>query len=118
MTMTKIPDTPHREPRARGAIDTKEDLMTEDEIRDALGGLHAYDAGSRSSGIHDERLRRRVIDALRALSEPDRRAMLARITRERYLTDEAIARGYGCEDARSFINWLDDYMEAVVITTG
>jgi hypothetical protein len=89
--------------------------MTEDEIRDAMEGLYAYDTGCVSSGIHDEVLRRRVLDALEALPATARRAMLARICRELYLTDGAIALGYGCEDAGDFVRWLDERMESIHI---
>lgn len=89
--------------------------MTEGEIRAALDGLHAYDTGCVDSGIHDEALRRRVLDTLAGLPGRDRRAMLARILRDLYLTDAAIAQGYGCEDAGDFVRWLNDWMGSVHI---
>lgn len=88
--------------------------MTEAELTDALNGLHAYDEGATDSGIYDERLRARCITYLKA--KPLRPGQLlpdvtARIMRELYLTDEAIARGYGVEDAVGFARWLGERME-------
>jgi hypothetical protein len=39
--------------------------MTDEELRDALDGLHAYDEGATDSGIRDEDLRERCKAALR-----------------------------------------------------
>lgn len=86
--------------------------MTEEQLRNALDGLHAYDDGAVDSGIHDEDLRQRCINALKAQTGPHEIApeVLSRIVRDLYLTDEAIAQGYGLEDAVGFIRWLDDRM--------
>lgn len=84
--------------------------MTDDELRDALDGLYAYDGGA-DSGIHDESLRARVIQELK-----DRRglgawrAQVARLVREMWLSEEAIEQGYGTEDAVRFAQWLEDRM--------
>lgn len=80
--------------------------MTTDELRAALDGLFAYDTGCVGSGIKDEQLRQRCIDALRALSRPT----LAALVRDMWLSDEAIGLGYGAEDAAEFLRWLDDSM--------
>lgn len=88
-------------------------VMTEEELRDALSGLHAYDTGCVQSGIHDEKLRERVIQHLEELakaSENDWRLTMSRIVRELYLTDEALEQQYGIEDVADFIRWLDDRM--------
>lgn len=88
--------------------------MTYAEVKDALDGLSAYDLGCSDSGIRDELLRERVKTYLRALSDPDRRKLLGRIMRELFLTDEALAQGYGPEDAKEFGVWLDDEMNVLV----
>lgn len=86
--------------------------MTDAELRDALDGLFAYDDGCIGSGIHDEALRQRVIAELcKDLKDGqlygDR---VTRLAREMWLSDEAIAAGYGLEDLRAFVDWLDDRM--------
>jgi len=82
--------------------------MTEPELFDALDGLSAYDAGCTDSGIRDELLRRRVFQYLGSLTETEQRLTLGKHIREHYLTDEAMAQGYGPEDVQQFLNWLDD----------
>lgn len=87
--------------------------MTDDELRDALEGLYAYDSGSVSSGIRDETLRARCIAELQARTGPYElfpRVLIGRMVRDLWLSEEALAEGYGPEEAREFINWLDDRM--------
>jgi len=87
--------------------------VTDEELRDALNGLYAYDTGSLDSGIHDEALRSRCIDELRHRTGPHDlypRLFIGRMVRDLYLSEEALTEGYGPEDAYEFIRWLDDRM--------
>lgn len=84
--------------------------LSEDELWDAIDGLHAYDTGCVSSGIHDEVLRERVKVQLRNLPEKDRRVLLGRRFRDSYLSEKGLAQGYGLEDAAGFWRWLDEDM--------
>lgn len=90
--------------------------MTEGELREALDGLYAYDGGSTDSGIHDEALRVRVkaqLVADAALAGPNAQVgpRLSRITRDLFLSDEAVEQGYGLEDVAGFLTWLAEYMD-------
>jgi hypothetical protein len=80
--------------------------MTDDEIIDAIDGLMAYDHGSTDSGIHDERLRARVIAWLHANPTDTERVL------RRYVL-ELLAEGspYGVEDVAGLFKWLADSME-------
>lgn len=82
--------------------------MTEEELRDAIDGLSAYDNGCVDSGIHDEALRARFHAHIGALAKDERRKVLSRVMRDLFLTDEAIARGYGWEDAGALAAWYDE----------
>lgn len=82
----------------------------------ALEAIWAYDQGATDSGVHDEVLRQRcvkAIDGLRAApvrdgtGEDSLRVALALWCRERYLSGEALAAGYGMEDAAEFCEWID-----------
>lgn len=87
--------------------------MTDEELRDALDGLFAYDCGAVDSGIRDEALRARCTRALeerRARGSGEWRSWLARLVREMWLSEEAISQGYGTEDALEFAEWLKDVM--------
>jgi hypothetical protein len=85
--------------------------MNEDELKDALDGLAAYDHGSVDSGIHDEGLRDRCIDELnRRLDADDGRQFMSRLLRDQFLSEEALERGYGYEDLIAFVKWLADDM--------
>lgn len=77
-------------------------------LKDALDGLFAYDGGCVSSGIRDEALRARCGEHLRSLPADERRLVLSRLTREMFLSEDALSQGYGAEDAGSFVRWLDD----------
>lgn len=86
--------------------------MTDEDIKDALDGLFAYDTGCVDSGIKDERLRARVIAELNKDWGSDMYSKrLARIAREMFLTDEAIELGYGLQDLRQFLEWIDEQFE-------
>jgi hypothetical protein len=39
------------------------------------------------------------------------RLFLSRLIRDMWLTEEALAQGYGIEDVMSFAAWLDERME-------
>lgn len=89
--------------------------MTDQELQDTLDGLYAYDTGSVDSGIHDEELRQRCIAELRSRLGPGEmapRLFLSRMIRDMWLSEEALAQGYGIEDAVGFIVWLDERMES------
>lgn len=83
--------------------------MTDDELRDALDGLYAYDTGCVDSGIHDEALRARCVEELTARAgRPDHRLWEARLVRDLFVSEEALANGYGLEDLVRFVQWLAD----------
>lgn len=88
--------------------------MTGEELRDALDGLYAYDQGAVDSGIHDEGLRERCIrelsDSPLGPGEILPRLLVSRLVRDMWLSEEALAQGYGLEDAVRFISWLDNQM--------
>ena len=86
--------------------------MTDEELFDALDGLHAYDGGAIDSGLHDEALRLRVKDEIwKDLNPPALfTPRLARLVRDRMLNEESLAQGYGLEDVSEFIRWLDEEM--------
>ena len=89
--------------------------MDEEELRDALSGLYAYDTGATDSGIHDEVLRQKCIAVINAmLKTPSEllfpRLWLSRLVRDKYLSEEALAQGYGIEDAILFVQWLEEDM--------
>lgn len=85
--------------------------MTDDELRDALDGLYAYDGGATDSGIRDENLRARCKEELKARHAGDGYGpWLSRLVREMWLSDEAIEQGYGIVDAVEFCRWLDEEM--------
>lgn len=88
--------------------------MTDDELWDALNGLYSYDTGCVDFGIHDEYLRDRVIEILRAMSETEFRLFMSKRIRESYLSDEALTKSYGIEDVARFIEWLDERMDCSI----
>ncbi len=72
----------------------------------AIDALMAHDSGAIDSGVNDEAMRSAVIDYLGALGEAGRRKACAEFARG-LLSDENIERGYGLEDVRNFMEWLD-----------
>lgn len=79
-----------------------------DALFDQLSRIHAYDTGDRGSGLHDKPLRARLVAEFDALSDDELRLRLSRWVRGAYLSDDAIAQGYGWEDALKFLRWIDE----------
>lgn len=90
--------------------------MTEQEMWEAMLGLYAYDTGAVDSGIHDEGLRERVKAKMAEMGawndSPARfEPCLARWIRVSFLSEQALAVGYGVEDVKAFFDWLSRRME-------
>jgi hypothetical protein len=92
--------------------------MEQEEMARNIDGLFAYDTGATDSGIKDEHLRAKVINCMQNLSEDELRIFLSNYIRERFLSSSAIANGYGIEDVKAFIEWLDEYMERYRLVVG
>lgn len=90
--------------------------MTDEELQAALDGLYAYDTGCIDSGVHDEALRARCIAELHSRLGDHEVASryISRLIRDMYLSEAALADGYGIEDAISFTDWLGDHMGVCV----
>ena len=80
--------------------------VNDEELRDALDGLHAYDVGATDSGIRDEDLRARCIARLAKMRPIEIRSMI----REMRLSPARVAEGYGIADAEELRMWLRDDM--------
>lgn len=81
--------------------------MTDEELREALHGLFAHDMGARHLGVRDEELRARCKAELHMRrGSAGWPPWLARLTREMWLSEEAIADGYDAEEADLFLRWL------------
>jgi len=83
--------------------------MTDNELKSALSTLYAAD---KNNGTADETLRASVIAELRKdRSESELFSVrVTKIVRDMFLSDEVIEQGYGLEDIRDFINWIDEEM--------
>lgn len=74
------------------------------ELFDAIDAVKAHDLGAVDSGVSDPAMKEAIADHLYSLSTDDLRSTLARYVR-RFLTDEAIAAGYGLHDVIEFHEW-------------
>jgi hypothetical protein len=72
---------------------------------EAIDALMAYDVGARDSGIDDEGMRKALVVYLERLAPDEFRRTCALFARV-YLTDRAIAEGYGVEDVVQFADWI------------
>lgn len=88
--------------------------MKYEELEDALDGLYAYDRGCVSSGIKDELLRERVKTYLQSLPALEHRLLVSKIVIGMCLSEEMVRKGYGPEDAKSFLVWLDEDMNCLL----
>jgi hypothetical protein len=75
----------------------------------AIDALAAYDHGATDSGIRDPDLRAAVKKYLEGLDDKQQLVVLGRIVRE-CLSEESLAAGYGVEDAKEMIEWLDELL--------
>ena len=81
--------------------------MTEEELRDTLRDLFAYDTGRMDSGVWGTNLKARCVEYL--ASRPDSQELLERISRELWLSPSAASEGYTPEDAAEFLQWIDTF---------
>jgi len=88
--------------------------MSYEDLKDALDGLFAYDTGCTDSGIKDEVLRGQVKTHLRSLPVDEHRALVAKLTVDMWLSEKALEQGYGAEDAKAFLTWLDEEMTCLI----
>jgi hypothetical protein len=84
--------------------------MDKEVLFDTLDGFFAYDTGCVDSGIHDTRLKTKIKLYLHELPSNDFRLLMTEFIREYFVSEEAVSKGYGIEDVKSFINWLDEEM--------
>lgn len=85
--------------------------MYQKELSENIDKLFAYDTGATDSGVKDENLRNKIILEIKNLSEDQFRIFMSAYVKERFLSDTAIKNGYGIEDVKCFIEWLDQYMD-------
>lgn len=81
-----------------------------ESVWDALDALFAYDQGAIDSGVSDPNLRQRCIKQLDTMSEEEILKQVSVYCRT-YLTDNALAQGYGIEDAIEFYERLTRLIE-------
>lgn len=82
--------------------------MTINEVNIALSEIFAYDLGCTDSGNNCDLLREQLKVTLENMDEKILRIILSKHIRDYFLTDEAISQGYGIEDVKRFIEWLDE----------
>lgn len=80
--------------------------MQQADIRDALDQWWAFEAENEPSQ-NDPDLFKRVTEHIDSLPDVQWRLVLGRIIRELFVNEEAMKEGYGPEDARDFLNWLE-----------
>jgi hypothetical protein len=81
--------------------------MTEQEFIEAVDALSAYDSGATDSGIHDLELFSRVWKQFNDWDETTRNIAMSHLFMK-YLSEEALAEGYGYEDVIDLIDWFRD----------
>lgn len=90
-------------------------FITEQQyIYESIDRLFAYDTGAVDSGIKNKYLRDKIIEYLYNLSNDELRIFLSDFIRKRFVSPEAIAEGYGIDDVKIFIEWLDEYMNYTI----
>lgn len=86
-------------------------FMDYNDVFKSIDKLFAYDTGASDSGVKDENLRTKIIKYINKLSDDEFRIFMSTYIRERFVSEDAIKNGYGIEDVKSFIEWLDEYMK-------
>lgn len=84
------------------------------ELKDNLDGFYDYDGGSTDSGIKNDTLKEKCRKHIMSFKPEARRALLAKLIIDMWLCEDALKAGYGPEDAKSFIDWLDEEMGVLV----
>ncbi|MCE4957724.1 hypothetical protein [Macrococcoides caseolyticum] len=84
--------------------------MSKNTIFNALDSLMAYDLGATDSGISDDILRNDIKIYLLALENDEFRVIITEFIQIHFCNEKAVASGYGVEDIKLFINWLENFL--------
>ena len=80
-------------------------------LREAVDGLIAYWGGCTDSGINDYKLRYSVAEYLKSLDDNEFRIVTAKLARDLYLSEDQVVKGYGLEDVRELVRFLNDLLQ-------
>jgi len=85
--------------------------MDQQELWATLERIFTMDPRERYMSDEIDRLHRRCLRTVEAMSRYDIRMSLSRYVRDTMLSDAALAEGKGWEDVLSFLDWVDGGME-------
>ena len=89
-----------------------ERIQTQEDLKDYIDGLYAHHLGF-DDELHAVVMKKLVLEHLLPMTPDERRVAMARVVRDIFLSDEAIAKGYGCEDAYGLICWLSEDLKVL-----
>ena len=87
--------------------------LNDEDTKDLIIGLYAYDTGSVDSGIKDNTKKEELKNWLSEWLSKDKEfyKQFSRYIREEFLSEEALEQGYRLENVASFLKWLDYEMD-------
>ena len=88
--------------------------MSDNEIYRALCDSFAYDTGCTDICDNSNLSHNELKEELTNMDEDNLRVTLSNFIRDYFLTDDAISQGYGIEDVKRFIEWLDEVMDIYI----
>ena len=86
--------------------------MSEQDIKDSLIGFYCFDTEGVDAGVRDEVLEKRTKRILEKMEYEDDKSidrLISSLLYESFLSSERINKGYGIEDAKSFLDWFETF---------
>ena len=88
--------------------------MSEQDIKDSLIGFYCFDTEGVDAGVKDEVLEERTKRILEKMEYEDDKSidrLISSLLYESFLSSEMINEGYGIEDAKSFLDWFEIFLD-------
>ena len=88
--------------------------MSEQDIKDNLVAFYVYHTDGPDWGKKDENLEERTRRILEKMDYEDDKSLdrlISSLLYEQYISEEKINKGYGIEDAKSFLDWFEMFLD-------
>lgn len=86
----------------------KRSVFDKARVFDLFDGFFAWDSGCKDSGIRDDVAREGLWTYLRELPRRESHVLIAEFMVSHFLSPGALRQGFGPEDARDFLRWLEN----------
>ena len=89
--------------------------MTEQDIKDSLIGFYCLDTEGIDSKVKNtisEERTKRILEKMEYEDDKSIDRLISSLLYESFLSSERINKGYGIQDAKSFLDWFETFRSA------